>query len=420
MEGSSGLSYRQITECRACHTPLPSPFLSLGTMPPANNLPKDRDQPEDRYPLDLTACRSCSLVQLGHVVSPEVLFSHYLYSSTSGMLGEHFDVMAVSLRDALGLGAESLVVDIGSNDGLLLSRFRSAGIGRIRGVEPAANLVAMARESKVPTIHGFFSNDSVEAILDEDDQADLITATNVFAHVDDIEGLTENVKCLLNPGGALVIEVPYLPVMLRSGTFDLVYHEHLSYFSVTPLVQFFEALGMEVFRVDDVASHGGSIRVFVQHKDGGHALDASVAAHLNDERGFGDTSVYSDFGKRVSRVVGDFAAELNDLKGRGFRLAGYAAPAKASTLLGFAEIDHNVLDYIVDDNPLKQGHYVPGTGIPIVASSTLTERPPDYLVILAWNLADIIVKKLNEQGERGIKFITPFGQAVSQEPREVH
>jgi len=406
------LSYRQITECRACHTTLPSPFLSLGSMPPANNLPDSPDQPEDRYPLELAACPSCSLVQLCHVVSPSVLFSHYLYSSTSGMLGDHFDGMATSLRDALGLGGVSLVVDIGSNDGLLLSRFREAGIGRIRGVEPAANLVAIARENQVPTVNGFFGKDVVEEILAEDGQADLITATNVFAHVDDIEGLTENVKRLLNPGGVLVIEVPYLPVMLRSGTFDLVYHEHLSYFSVAPLVTFFESMGMEVFRVDDVQSHGGSIRVSVQRQNGGHAVDQSVAAHLNDERDLGDAAVYSDFGARVSQVVGEFAAELKDLKSQGFRLAGYAAPAKASTLLGFAEIGGDVLDYIVDDNPLKQGRYVPGTGIPIVSSSILREQPPDYLVILAWNLADIIVKKLNEDGDSGIKFITPFGQAA--------
>lgn len=382
-------------------------------MPPANNLPASPDQHEDRYPLDLTACESCSLVQLGHVVSPEVLFSHYLYSSTSGMLGDHFDGMAASLRDALRLGAESLVVDIGSNDGLLLSRFRSAGVGRVKGVEPAANLVAMARESKIPTVHGFFSSAAVETILDEDGKADLVTATNVFAHVDDITSLTENVKQLLKPGGALVIEVPYLPAMLQSGTFDLVYHEHLSYFSVTPLVTFFESMGMEVFRVDDVASHGGSIRVFVQLKSGGHAMEGSIAAHLDDERGLGDAAVYAEFGSKVSRVVGDFAAGLRDLKKEGYLLAGYAAPAKASTLLGFAEIGRDVLDYIVDDNPLKQGRHVPGTGIPIVSSSTLSEKPPDYLVILAWNLAEIIIEKLDKRGGRGIKFITPFGQAIT-------
>lgn len=406
------MSYRQITECRACHATLPAPFLSLGSMPPANNLPDSPDQPEDSYPLELASCSSCSLVQLCHVVSPSVLFSHYLYSSTSGMLGDHFDGMATSLKDALGLGTASLVVDIGSNDGLLLSRFREAGIGRIKGVEPAANLVAMARKNQVPTVNGFFGKDVVEEILAEDGQADLITATNVFAHVDDIEGLTENVKRLLNPGGALVIEVPYLPVMLRSGTFDLVYHEHLSYFSVAPLVTFFESMGMEVFRVDDVQSHGGSIRVSVQRQNGGNAVDQSVQAHLNDESDLGNAAVYSDFGSRVSKVVGEFAAELKDLKSQGFRLAGYAAPAKASTLLGFADIGGDVLDYIVDDNPLKQGRYVPGTGIPIVSSATLAEQPPDYLVILAWNLADIIVKKINEDGERGIKFITPFGQAA--------
>ena len=381
-------------------------------MPPANNLPTSPDQKEARYPLELTACPSCSLVQLRHVVDPEVLFSHYLYSSTSGMLGDHFAEMASSLRDTLELGADSLVVDIGSNDGLLLSRFRGAGIDRVKGVEPAANLVAMARENRIPTVHGFFSKEVVEGILDQDGHAALVTATNVFAHVDDIGDLTANVKRLLGPRGVFVIEVPYLPVMLQSGTFDLVYHEHLSYFSVTPLVSFFGSAGMNVFRVDHVSTHGGSIRVFVQHRDGNQEVDGAVAAFVNDERYLGDAEVYSDFGAQVSKVVVAFAAELRRLKDQGYRLAGYAAPAKASTLLGFGRIGHDVLDYIVDDNPMKQGRYVPGTGIPIVDSSTLAERPPDYLVILAWNLADAIIEKLGEHARRGVTFMTPFRETA--------
>ena len=407
------MSFRQTTECRACGATLPSPFLSLGSMPPANNLPESLDEQEERYPLELSVCASCSLVQLRHVVDPDILFSHYLYSSTSGMLADHFDEMAVQLRSKLGLGPRSLVVDIGSNDGLLLSRFQDAGIGRVRGVEPAANLVAMARENGVPTIQGFFSRDVVERVLAEDGKADLVTATNVFAHVDDIKDLTENVGRLLGPGGVFAIEVPYLPTMLKGGTFDLVYHEHLSYFGVKPLVGFFHSMGMEVFRVDPVATHGGSIRVLVQPADRARAVDSSVRAHLSDERFLDDADVFTDFGRKVSRVVGRFADDLKALKDQGRNLAGYAAPAKASTLLGFAGIDHRVLDYIVDDNPMKQGRFVPGTGIPIVSSATLAERPPDYLVILAWNLADVIIQKLGPHRQAGMKFLIPFDQARS-------
>ncbi len=363
--------------------------------------------------MDLAACPSCSLVQLGHVVDPAILFGNYLYSSSSGHLGGHFDDMARHLVAMLGLGAHSLAVDIGSNDGLLLSKIKGQGVSRVIGVEPAANMAATANESGVPTIHGFFSGSVVDSILEKHDEADLITAANVFAHVDRIRGLTEDLKRLLKLDGAFVIEVPYLPVMLRAGTFDLVYHEHLSYFGATPLAGFFDSMGMNVFRVEAISTHGGSIRVFVQHSEGGRPIDESVGRYLDDERYLSDPAMYSEFGRKATEEVGEFAEDLRSLKNGGASIAGYAAPAKASTLLGFAGIDRSVLDYVVDDNPLKQGRYVPGTGIPIVSSARLTERPPDYLVILAWNLADVIIEKLDEYREAGMRFLIPFDQARS-------
>jgi hypothetical protein len=250
----------------------------------------------------------------------------------------------------------------------------------------------------------------VRTILDERGKADLVTATNVFAHVDDISALADSVVHLLKRGGAFVIEVPYLPEMLRSGAFDLVYHEHLSYFSVAPLVTFFASKGMDVFRVEAVATHGGSIRVFVQRAGDGHERDGSVDALLDQEAHLSDPATYAGFGGRVVRDVGEFASIVADLSLGGNAIAGYAAPAKASTLLGFARLDSSHLDYIVDDNPMKQGRYVPGTGIPIVSSAVLDKRPPDYLVILAWNLADAIIAKLGEYKNRGGQFIVPFSR----------
>ena len=391
-----------------CGTHLPSPFLSLGEMPLANNLPESPDESEDRYPLELVVCPNCFLVQLGHVVDPHVLFTHYLYSSTSGLLSDHFQEMAAHLAQVLGLDSSSLVVDIGSNDGLLLSCFKMEGISNVRGVEPAANLASEANRNLIPTLNAFFSNDAVGRILATDGAADLVTATNVFAHVDDIKALLENVKLLLKPDGVLVIEVPYLPEMLKTGTFDLVYHEHLSYLSVTPLVTFFPNMGMEIFRIETIPTHGGSLRVLVQMAGGKHAKDGSVDAYLSQEETLRDPQTYADFGRNVREVVESFANQVRELKGKRHTLAGYAAPAKASTLLGYTHIDHRFLDYIVDDNPMKQGRYVPGTSIPIVSSSMLDERPPDYLVILAWNLADVIIGKLGQHKAQGMKFIVPF------------
>ena len=385
-------------------------------MPPANNLPDSPNQPEDRYPLELTVCPSCFLVQLRHVVDPNILFGHYLYSSTSGLLHDHFDEMATRLSTMFADADDKLAVDIGSNDGLLLGRLKDHGFSKVMGVESAANQVAVARENAIPTIHGFFSDAAVDEILDTDGHADVVTATNVFAHVDDISSLTANVRRLLKPGGVFVVEVPYLPVMLESGTVDLVYHEHLSYFRIGPLDRFFASMDMEVFRIDRISTHGGSVRVYVQKAQGGRPREASVEEYLAGEHGLHAPGVYEGFGRKVAELVGGFSQEIKELKGQGLSLAGYGSPAKASTLLGFARIDSSLLDYVVDDNPLKQGRYVPGTGIPIVASSTLAERPPDCVVILAWNLADAIIERFDESLREKVTFIIPFSRGRESAP----
>ena len=408
MDEFKELNCLQITNCRICDSKLTEPFLSLGAMPPANNLPSDHNQSEEQYPLDLCVCSTCSLVQLRHQVNPEILFNKYLYSSTSGLLSNHFKSMSQHLVKFLDLGKESLAIDIGSNDGLLLSHLLQAGVGEVSGVEPASNLVRVAEKNQIPTIHDFFSVKTVDKILSGSGQASLVTATNVFAHIDDIKTLTTEVKRLLRPSGVFVIEVPYMPTMIDSGTFDLVYHEHLSYFSVSPLLKFFSYLDMEIFKIEKLNTHGGSIRLFVQHSNGNLQVHNSVNEYIENEKYLGNKNLYDEFGTNISKMVRDFERKLRILKNDGFRIAGYAAPAKASTLLGFANIGRETIEYIVDDNPMKQGHFLPGTGIPIVSSSVMDQNPPEFLVILAWNLENMIREKLSDLILNGTKLLVPF------------
>ena len=377
-------------------------------MPPANNLPSNDNHCEENFPLELSVCSTCSLVQLRHQVNPQILFSKYLYSSTSGHLSDHFELMSQHLVKLLHLGKESLVIDIGSNDGLLLSHLLNAGVGQVIGVEPASNLLKLAANRRIPTIPDFFSAETVDKILSRSGQASLVTATNVFAHVDDIKTLTKEVKRLLKPLGVFVIEVPYMPTMIESGTFDLVYHEHLSYFSVSPLLKFFSYLDMEIFKIEKLNTHGGSIRLFVQHSNGNLQVHNSVNEYIENEKYLGNKNLYDEFGTNISKMVRDFERKLRILKNDGFRIAGYAAPAKASTLLGFANIDKETIEYIVEDNPMKQGHYLPGTGIPIVSISVMKQNPPEFLVILAWNLEEMIKKKLETIVETKLNYIVPF------------
>ena len=346
-------------------------------MPPANNLPSNDNHCEENFPLELSVCSTCSLVQLRHQVNPQMLFSKYLYSSTSGHLSDHFESMSQHLVKLLHLGKESLAIDIGSNDGLLLSHLLEAGVGQVIGVEPASNLLKLAANRRIPTIPDFFSAETVDKILSRSGQASLVTATNVFAHVNDIKTLTKEVKRLLKPLGIFVIEVPYMPTMIESGTFDLVYHEHLSYFSASPLIKFFRSLDMEIFKIEPLETHGGSIRLFVQHSDGNRPVHNSVDKYIQNEKYLANKDVYNEFGNTVSEMVRDFEGK-------------------------------ETIEYIVEDNPMKQGHYLPGTGIPIVSISVMKQNPPEFLVILAWNLEEMIKKKLETIVETKLNYIVPF------------
>lgn len=404
--------YRK-TACRYCRSPLPEPFLDLGIMPLANSFLTRDELKENEFvcPLCLCWCPACKLVQLSHVVPPEKMFANYLYvSSTTQTFKKHFSDYAKRAKaHLLAKKSQFLAVDIGSNDGLLLSCYQNEGMKAV-GVEPAGNLSEQANQRGFRTINNYFGKRAVDQILKESGPADIVSANNVFAHIDDIHTVCLNVERLLDPEGIFVIEFPYLGVMLDEMLFDMIYHEHLSYIAVTPLAHVLKQFGLEIFEIEPVASHGGSLRVSIQKKNGGHPLSPRVETFMAQEaeKGLGSQPVYLEFAERVHAVKKDLAGFVRELKSRGKSISGYGAPAKGNTLINFCGLRSSEIDYIVEDNPLKQNLFTPGARIPVVAGKQLFERPTDYVILFAWNFADEIMKKLTSLRQRGVKFVVPL------------
>ncbi len=399
-------------KCRYCQAQLPEPFLELGSMALANSF-LSRDEPaQDEFtcPLSVTYCPGCHLVQLTHAVSPQRMFSQYLYvSSTSKTFQQHFALYAREVK-ALFPGRESLLaVDIGSNDGLLLECFAREGMQAV-GVEPALNLSRTANERGLRTINRFFDDQSRREIARSWGRADAVTANNVFAHVDDIASFCRNARLLLNDDGVFVIEFPYLVTMCEEMLFDMIYHEHLSYISLTALSRFLRRCRLEIFDVRPVASHGGSLRVFIQLEGAGRASTGAAERMMRDEESGGYLRIdrYRAFADSVRAVKDKLLAFVHGERDRGNRIAGYGAPAKANTLINFCGISRNEIAYIVDDNPLKQGTLSPGARIPVVDREQLRQRPADAIVIFAWNFADEIVRKLEEAVGPETRFFVPL------------
>ena len=401
-----------ITQCRICGNKDLNKLLSLGNQPLANSflIDSELNKEENKFPLEICFCSNCKLVQLTHVVSPDVLFKNYVYvSSTTNTFKIHFFEMAEKITKMLNLNSESLAVDIGSNDGILLKGFKKFGV-RTVGVEPASNIAMIANQDGVETINNFFNRDVVNKIISEKGHVDVVTATNVFAHVNDIHDLVGNIKLLLKENGIFVIEVPYLLDMLEKMTFDTIYHEHLSYFTITPLIEFFRKFDMEIFKIEKVDTHGGSLQVFVKNKSANLDYDGSVNNFLNEENKIGveNFKLYEDFSKKVFEVKTRLVTFLKQIKQEGKSIVAYGAPAKGNTLLNFCGIGKEYIDYIVDDNPLKQNLFAPGTHIPVVNSSMLEKQRPDYILILAWNFAKEIMENNKKYRDAGVKFIIPL------------
>jgi nucleoside-diphosphate-sugar epimerase/2-polyprenyl-3-methyl-5-hydroxy-6-metoxy-1,4-benzoquinol methylase len=407
-------SARFENRCRVCGGGDLRKFLSLGASPLANSLLNGDALEKDveSYPLEVVYCPSCHNCQLSCTVERDRLFKHYPYlSSTTETFRKHFAGMAKSIVEMCDLAPGSLVVDIGSNDGVLLKSFQSLGMA-VLGVEPAENIARIARESGIDTIADYFDGSVVDAILKLKGPPAVITANNVFAHTDRIDGFVHEVKRLLSKGGVFVLEVQYLLDTLKNLTFDNIYHEHLSYFCVLSLSELFRRRGMEVFDVMHVDTHGGSLRVFVQEKGGAFEVKSAVERFLAEERAFGldRFQTYESFAQKIHELKSRVLASVREIKARGESLVGYGAPAKATTLLNFCGLGSADLDFVVDDNPLKQGRFIPGVKVPIKGSDALAAAPPDNVLILAWNFADEIIKNNERLRKRGTRFLVPLPQ----------
>lgn len=387
-------------------------YLDLGHTPPADQfLTKEQlEKPVVSYPLSVYLCLTCGLSQLGFVVDPKILFQdEYPYDSSTTRTGrEHFFSMADSIATRFGYGKGDLAVDIGSNVGVLLQGFKKKGLD-VYGVDPAKNIAKIANARGIPTIADFWKVKNAKKILQKKGKASVITGTNVFAHADDLDEFMQAVKLLLTPNGIFVIEAPYFLNLVKNLEYDTIYHEHLSYISIKPLIPFFKKFGMELFDVVEVGIHGGSARLFIG-RIGKHKKEPIVAKLLDRER---QTNLHSlkamqEFAHRVEENRQSLRTLLTDLKKKGKTIAALSAPAKGMTLLNYCKIGVETLDFATEKNPLKLNRFTPGMDIPVVKDSLLLQRKPDYALILAWNFAPEIMENLREYKKKGGKFIIPI------------
>lgn len=411
---ASNVSFTSVTRrttCHACGGANLELFLSLGEVPLANSFltAEQLGMAEPRFPLEVFFCSDCSLVQLLHVVDPEVLFSNYAYrTGTNETIAAHNAALASAVVSELRLASEDLVAEVASNDGSLLQCFRRHGV-RTVGIEPARNIAQIAREAGIETVNEFFDQDTAARFARKYGLAAAVLANNVLAHVDATAEFLAACKSILRPEGRVIIEVPYLVEMLERLEYDTIYHEHLCYFSVTALMRLFEEAGLALDRVDRVDIHGGSLRLWARHADSaGHAEAVRSRADAETAAGLTQLRTYQEFAGRVERHRDELRRLLQRLKGEGKSVVGYGAPAKGNTLLCYCGIGTDLVSYTVDRSPLKIGLHTPGTHIPIFSTDRIFSDQPDYVLILAWNFAPEIMEFLRSYQERGGRFILPI------------
>jgi len=397
--------YKKVKKCRACLGESFTVWFSLGMQPLANNLLKNESEFKDekKYPLTLIKCTNCKLVQLSHVVHPDLLFKNYLYhSSTSEVFRDHFEKLAVQLFAMDKLKKNDLVVDIGSNDGILLKPFKKEG-ARVLGVEPATEIAGKANGEGIETINGYFNLELAAKISKDYGTAKLITATNVFAHIDDLDSILNGVKYLLAHDGIFMLEVAYLPEMLNQRTFDLIYHEHLSYWHLYPLSVLLDRKNMTFEEVQFIPTHGGSMRVFISNK-----ISDKGYVELPSEKNLTNSFHFYKFPKMLEENKINTMSLLNKYKRQNKRIIGYGAPAKATTITNYYGITSDYIDFILEDSSAKWNMYLPGTHIKIKPyNRNILPGFADFVFIFAWNFADSIVEKCRADGYKG-SFIVPF------------
>jgi len=401
-----------VVACRMCRSNNLYKFLDLDFTPPADQFRRKEQMKEQEiyYPLEVYMCDDCGLAQLTYVVSPEILYRNdYPYESSTTKTGHaHWKSFAKEVVGKFGLGKDDLVVDIGSNVGVLLEAFKDNGV-TVQGVDPAANIVMLAQKRGLDTICDFFNSESVDRILSEKGRASVITGTNVFAHIDDLPMLMSNIKRLLKKKGVFIFEAPYLVNLIKKIEYDTIYHEHLSYLSVKPLINFFAQHGMEVIDILLVDIHGGSFRVYISEK-GIYPVADIVNRLLEEENTMGlyTHATLDKFSAEVKKNREELTWLLHSLKREGKSIVGVSAPAKGMTLLNYCRIGNDWLDVVTEKSKLKIGRYTPGMHIPVVSDDYLLEKQPDYALLLAWNFAEEIMKNLDEFRKRGGKFIIPI------------
>lgn len=396
--------------CRFCDTAVEQPFVDLGSTPLANAYLTEAQLalPEPSYPLRAFVCSHCWLVQADSFVPPEDIFSHYAYfSSYSDSWVEHARQFTIAARARFGLDTGSQVIEVASNDGYLLKHFVAAGVP-VLGIEPAANVAEAARQIGVPTEARFFGRETAADLVARGLAADLVIGNNVLAHVPDINDFVAGLAMVLKPDGIVSVEFPHLLRLIEGVQFDTVYHEHFYYLSLLAVEAVFAAHGLKVFDVEELATHGGSLRVMACHTaSANYPAGTGLAKVRQDEEaaGFGQLQTYAAFQQRVAPIRTALLAFLTEAAGKGEKVVAYGAAAKGNTLLNFCGIGTELIDYVVDRNPAKQGHFLPGSHLPILAPEAIGTTRPDYVLILPWNIRHEVMASMEHIRQWGGRFV---------------
>jgi len=400
-------------ECRFCRCKIDQVFVDLGISPLSNAFltKKDLKELEKRFPLKAFVCKNCFLVQLPEFETPENIFSDYVYfSSYSKSWLKHVENYVDMISEKIKLEKDNLVVELASNDGYLLQFFKKKGIP-VKGIEPAANVAKVAENKGIETIVEFFGEKLAKKLVNKEEKADLIIGNNVLAHVPDINDFVKGISILLKTNGIINIEFPHLLQLIRHCQFDTIYHEHFSYLSLNTVKKIFEFHNLTIFDVDEIPTHGGSLRIYAKHKENNNLqIKKSVNKLLEKEKVFGllDLSFYLEFSKTVEYVKKDLIKFFYNVKQNGKKVVCYGAAAKGNTLLNFCGIEKESIDYVVDSNPHKQGLYLPGTHIPIKNPEEIMKTKPDFILILPWNIKEEIMKDISYIRDWGGKFVIPI------------